>query len=217
MLYGGVCFITDSRFRHYTVEETVKMVLDAGIQWIQYREKNLTRREIFYQAERLKRITDDYNAILIINDHADIALSVDAQGVHLGQDDLPLKEARKVMGNRIIGISTHNLKEAEDAQQDGADYIGFGPIFPTTTKENADIPKGPERLKEIAGRITIPVVAIGGIKLERLEDMFSAGASAVAVASAILASESPYTKAKEFVRIIKKTKGRRNCLKDEKI
>ncbi len=207
MLYGGICFITDSRFRQYMVEETVRMVLDAGIAWIQYREKELTRKEIYYQAEKLRRITEEYRAILIINDHADIALSVDAQGVHLGQEDLPLKEARKIMGPRIIGISTHNKAEALEAQKGGADYIGFGPIYPTTTKEDAHVPKGISGLSEIRQVINIPVVAIGGIRPENLEDIFQAGASAVAVASAILDSDDPYARAVEFVRIIERIKG----------
>ncbi len=206
MLYGGICFITDSRFRQYTVEETVRMVLDAGVKWIQYREKHLTRKEIYYQAERLRKITEEYRAILIINDHADIAFFVDADGVHLGQDDLPLNEGRKVMGSRIIGISTHNIDEAKKAEYDMADYIGYGPIYPTSTKEDADIPKGISGLQMITGTVNLPVVAIGGIKLESLEEIFMAGAAAVAVASAILGAESPYNKAREFVKIIERLK-----------
>ncbi|NOY65585.1 MAG: thiamine phosphate synthase [Nitrospirae bacterium] len=206
MLYGGICFITDSRFTQYAVEETVRMVLDAGIKWVQYREKYLTRKEIYYQAERLRRITEEYRAILIINDYADIALSVDADGVHLGQEDLPLYEGRKVMGPRIIGISTHNMDEAKRAEYGSADYIGYGPIYPTATKEDADIPKGTAGLQVITDNVNIPVVAIGGIKLESLEEIFKAGAAAVAVASAILRAEDPHNKAREFVKIIERLK-----------
>lgn len=206
MLYGGICFITDSRFQRYTIEETVRMVLDAGIKWIQYREKRLTRKEIYYQAERLRRITEEYKSILIINDHADIALSVDADGVHLGQEDLPLYEGRKIMGSRIIGISTHNMCEAKKAEYGMADYIGYGPIYSTSTKEDADIPKGTSGLQMITGNVNIPVVAIGGIKLESLGEIFMAGASAVAVASAILRAEDPHNKAREFVKIIERLK-----------
>ncbi len=201
MLFGGICFITERTISPLSVEEQVKMVLDAGIGWIQYREKELSRRDIFFQAERLKRLAEGYNAIFIVNDHPDIALAVDSDGVHLGQDDFPLKEAKKIMGTKIVGISTHDLRQARDAELDGAGYIGFGPMFQTSTKD-AGSPKGLEYLGEVAESVNIPVVAIGGINLDNLRDVLRAGASAVAVASGILKGDDIYRKAKEFVRII---------------
>lgn len=181
----GLYFVTDRQVRGMTSEEMTMIVLKAGAGWIQYREKGKNRREIFDEALRLRKLTREYGAAFIVNDHADIALAVDADGVHLGQDDLPLREAREFMGKRIIGISTHSLTEALDAVSRGADYIGFGPVFHTTTKDAGE-PRGTEMLKEIKRHAAIPVVAIGGITIENLPQVLKAGADGVAVASAIL-------------------------------
>jgi thiamine-phosphate pyrophosphorylase len=179
-----ICFITDrSLFRD--LDRIVSLVLDSGIRWIQYREKIAERAFIFEEAMRLKEITHRYNAFLTINDHPDIAVAVDAEGLHLGQEDLPIKEARRVAGKRIIGVSTHSISEAVNAEREGADYIGFGPIFMTSTKD-AGPPKGLDMLREIKKNVKIPVVAIGGIKAENLAYVFEAGADAVAVASGLI-------------------------------
>jgi thiamine-phosphate diphosphorylase len=147
-------------------------------------------------------IAKKFDATLIVNDHPDIALAADADGVHLGQDDLPVKEARKIMGkNRIIGISTHTVEQARDADRDGADYIGFGPVFHTTTKD-AGRPKGIEMLREIKRQVRIPVVAIGGITTENIRPVLEAGADAVAVASAMLRGDIEEN-TKRFLEIIK--------------
>ena len=205
MYSGGLCFITDrksceprttgSRPWLSTVrgkllcEDVVLKVLRAGVRWVQYREKERPRREIYEESVRLRRLTADFNAVFIVNDYTDIALSTNADGVHLGQDDLPLKEARKIIGkDRIIGISTHSLEQAVEAERDGADYIGFGPVFHTVTKD-AGIPKGTEMLQEIKRNVHIPVVAIGGINLENIRSVLDTGIDAVAVASAILSGE----------------------------
>ncbi|NOZ25290.1 MAG: thiamine phosphate synthase [Nitrospirae bacterium] len=201
MLNGGICFITDSRLSVLGVEDTVRIVLDAGVRWIQYREKTLSRRDLFLQAERLRTLTQEYRAVLTINDHADIALAVDADGVHLGQDDLPLTAARKIMGEKDVGISTHDIEQALEAWRNGADYIGFGPVFETSTKE-AGTPRGLSLLRETASSIDIPVVAIGGINLENLREVLRHGAAAVAVASGILESSDLYSTARNFVNIV---------------
>lgn len=185
---GGLCFITDRKISAFTPEEMVAAALKAGAGWIQYREKEKTRREIYLEALKLRELTREFGAVFVVNDHADIAVAVDADGVHLGQDDLPMKEARGIMGKRIIGMSTHSVAEAVDAESAGADYIGFGPVFPTTTKDAGD-PKGVSMLGEIRRHVRIPVVAIGGITLENLARVRDAGADAVAVASAILRGE----------------------------
>jgi thiamine-phosphate pyrophosphorylase len=182
---GGLCFITHGKITALTPEEMAMAALRAGAGWIQYREKEKTRREIYLKSLRLRELTREFGAAFIVNDHADIALAVGADGVHLGQDDLPLGEARGLMGNRIIGISTHSLAEALEAERGGADYIGFGPVFLTATKD-AGGPKGVDALKEIKKHVGVPVVAIGGITLESLPRVLDAGADAVAVASAIL-------------------------------
>jgi thiamine-phosphate pyrophosphorylase len=178
----------------------VRLVLEAGVTFVQYREKDRTRREIYEEAVRLRELTRLFNAVLIINDHADIALAVEADGVHLGQDDLPLREARKIMGDRIIGISTHSLDQAKDAEAGGADYIGFGPVFHTTTKD-AGAPKGVDIIRVIKQNVNIPVVAIGGIGPENLSSVLNSGADAVAVATAVCRGDISQN-AKELVRII---------------
>jgi thiamine-phosphate pyrophosphorylase len=183
---GGICFVTDRESCGLTCLEMVHIALVAGIKCIQFRDKQRSRLGFYRMATRLRRLTWDYGAYCIINDHADIAASVDADGVHLGQKDLPVSEARKIMGKgKIIGVSTHSLAEAVKAEEDGADYIGFGPVFPTATKDAGD-PKGTGILGSIREKVNLPVVAIGGICLESMEEVFSSGADAVAAASAIL-------------------------------
>lgn len=186
MYLGGLCFITDQKVSVLSYEDMTRRVLTSGARWVQFREKEKSKRKIYGEAIRLRRLTTDYNAVLIINDFPDIALCVDAEGVHLGQDDLPLKEARKIIGrDRIIGISTHSLEQAIEAEKNGADYIGFGPVFPTSTKD-AGKPKGIEMLREVKSHVRIPVVAIGGINLKNVMSVLHTGVDAIAVASAIL-------------------------------
>jgi thiamine-phosphate pyrophosphorylase len=177
--------IADSKVSDKTPEEMTRAALMAGALWIQYREKEKSRKHIYKEARKLRQLTSSYGATFIVNDHADIALAGDADGVHLGQSDLPLREARMIMKEKIIGISTHSAAEALDAAAAGADYIGFGPMFLTRTKEAGE-PKGLEMLRKIRGDVHIPIVAIGGISRNTVEALFAAGADAVAVASAIL-------------------------------
>jgi len=185
---SGLYLIVDESVCNRTPEEITLAALKAGVRWFQYREKRHARARIFEVALKLRRLTADFGAVFIINDHADIAVAVDADGVHLGQEDLPLAEARKVVGDRIIGISTHSLEEAREASEKGADYIGFGPVFPTKTKDAGE-PKGLEMLARISQAVPIPVVAIGGISKERLKPVLGMGAAAAAVASAILVGD----------------------------
>ncbi|MBI5075939.1 MAG: thiamine phosphate synthase [Nitrospirae bacterium] len=205
MYQRGICFITDRTCSQLPVIDMVKRVLDGGITFIQYREKQMARREIYAEALKLRALTLSYNAVFIINDHADIALAVEADGVHLGQDDLPLQEARKIMGRRIIGISTHSMEQAQSAEAGGADYIGFGPIFHTSTKD-AGAPKGVDILTAIKQNCSIPVVAIGGISIDTVADVMHAGAAAVAVATAICRGDITQN-AKRFCGIIQKNAG----------
>jgi len=184
MYLNGICFITDLKHTDLPLFDMVTVVLRAGVKCIQYREKDLSRREIYGNAVILRRLTGIFKAAFIINDHADIALAVDADGVHLGQDDLPLKEAREIMGSKIVGISTHNLAQAREAEGGGADYIGFGPVFQTITKY-AGTPKGVDNIRIIKENVTIPLVAIGGISLDNIASVINAGADAVAVATAV--------------------------------
>jgi thiamine-phosphate pyrophosphorylase len=186
---GGVCLVTDRNSCTLTCLEMARIALQTGIGWIQYRDKERSRKEVYGTALALRKLTREHRASLVINDHADIAAAVDADGVHLGQHDLPVKEARRIMGRgKIIGVSTHGLAEALRAEAEGADYIGFGPVFPTRTKD-AGFPKGTARLERVRARVCIPVVAIGGICAENVEGVLSSGARAVAVASALLTGD----------------------------
>lgn len=186
MYLNGLCFITGRKGSCLTLKEIVTVVLSSGVKWIQYREKDKSRRDIYREALMLRELTDKFGASFIVNDYTDIALVVNADGVHLGQKDLPLKEARKILGKeKIIGASTHSIEEAIAAETGGADYIGLGPVFHTATKD-AGKPKGIAALREIKKLIKIPVVAIGGINTENLESVIDSGADAAAVSSGIL-------------------------------
>ena len=186
MYLGGLCFITDHKVCGLSYEGMVRLVLESGVQWVQYRDKEGSRRDIYRNALNLRSITRDHNAVFIVNDHTDIALAVDADGVHLGRDDLPAQKAREILGkDRLIGVSTHTIEQAVDAEASGADYIGFGPIFRTETKD-AGSPKGITMLHQLRSQIHIPIVAIGGINLDNVRSVLAAGVDAVAVASAIL-------------------------------
>lgn len=189
MYLGGICFITDRRSCGLDWVDMTKEVLDAGVKWVQYRDKESDRYTLFETATRLRELTRQAGACFVMNDYPDIAAAVGADGVHLGQEDMPLAEARRVLGKgKVIGISTHSIEEALEAERAGADYIGFGPIFTTDTKD-AGSPKGTDLLVLVRQKVSIPVVAIGGITPDGLPIVMKAGAQAVAVASAILSGE----------------------------
>lgn len=189
MYLGGICFITDRKSCGMDWLVMTSEVLRAGVKWVQYRDKESDRCCLFETAVELRELTRKSGAFFIMNDHPDIAAAVDADGVHLGQDDMPVAEARKVLGSeKVIGISTHSIAEAVEAERDGADYVGFGPVFSTGTKD-AGKPIGTDMLARVRSEVNIPVVAIGGITAGELPRVVSAGAQAVAVASGILQGE----------------------------
>ena len=184
--YPPLYLITDTRISGLSHIQIVRRAIDAGIRTIQMREKHLSKKDMYKAAISIRDITLKRNALFIVNDYVDLALAVNADGVHLGQDDMSVKEARKIMGKRkLIGISTHSLDQANKAQDGGADYIGFGPIFHTATKD-AGTPKGENALRQIREHIDIPIVAIGGISWENVNNILNAGADAAAIASGIL-------------------------------
>ena len=159
----------------------------GGVRLLQLRVKQQPTRDFVALATEVQRICRRYQCTLIINDRVDIALAVEADGVHLGQDDLPLAAARKIVGReKIIGVSTHTVQQALIAEQEGADYIGFGPLFGTTTKATGYTARGLEQLQEIRRQVRIPIVAIGGITAERAPAVLQAGADAVALISDIV-------------------------------
>lgn len=191
MKIKGLYAIIDNSIRpDLSNGEIAKKVLAGGAKIVQLRGKGLSSKELLADAREIRDLTKKAGAAFIVNDRADIALLSDADGVHLGQDDLPVSEARKILGaGKLIGISTHNIEQAMKAEQEGADYIGFGPVFGTTTKADAEEAKGLQALREIKNNVKIPVVAIGGINPENTANVISAGADAVAVISAIVKAD----------------------------
>lgn len=170
-----------------TVEESVERAVQGGCSIVQLREKEASSLELFRLAERVKRVTDKYGVPLIINDRLDICQAVDAAGVHLGQSDLPCAEARKILGaDKIIGVSAATPEEAAKAQADGADYLGVGAVFPTTTKTNTR-KVTPEVIRGIRQAVTIPFVVIGGVNAENITRLYGLGIDGAAVISAVIA------------------------------
>lgn len=167
------------------VEEAIK----GGVTLVQLREKDITTQDFYKTAVEIKKVTDKYNVPLIINDRMDIALAVNAAGLHVGQDDMPCHIARKLLGNdRILGVSARTLEEAIKAEKDGADYIGVGAVFPTSTKGDAKA-VSIELLKKIKESVSIPVVAIGGINEKNASLLKPANIDGISVISGILGKE----------------------------
>jgi thiamine-phosphate pyrophosphorylase len=182
--------ITDVRLSGLTHAEQVRRLAEGGARMVQLREKKASPREFYEAAVEAVRVARTLDVKIIINDRIDIALAVGADGVHLGQDDLPVEEARRLIGpDKIIGFSTHNLKQALGADLLAADYIAIGPVFGTSTKENPDPATGLEMVREVKRQIAKPLVAIGGITLERARSVFDAGADSLAVISDLYSTE----------------------------
>lgn len=169
------------------IEESLK----GGVSVVQLREKKAETLDFYNLALKVKEITQKYNVPLIINDRIDIALAIDADGVHVGQSDMPAKTARSMIGeDKILGVSAANIKEAKKAQRDSADYIGVGAVYPTNTKDDAtSVPK--KELKEIVKSVDIPVVAIGGITPENAHELNDCEIDGLSVVSAIMEAKNP--------------------------
>jgi len=184
----GYYFITDSGLSCAGNISDVKQAEACSVCAVQYRNKKAETREMYEEAVRLREICR--NVLFLINDRIDIALAVDADGVHLGQSDMPYSAARKMLGpEKIIGITVHNLAEALDAQRSGADYLGVSPIFQTATKHDAGKPAGIALIEEIRARVDIPLIAIGGINLANAPEVVSAGADGLCAISAVVAKK----------------------------
>ena len=172
--------------------ESIEKAINGGVKIIQLRMKNAARKEFLEMALKVKKICEG-KALFIINDDVSIAAEIDADGVHLGQGDMKISDARKRLKNKIIGLSAHNKEEAIQAEKDGADYIGCGAMFPTETKNDVT-PLALSELREICRVVTIPVVAIGGISLDNMSCLKDSGIDGIAVSSALFKGD-----AKEFV------------------
>jgi thiamine-phosphate pyrophosphorylase len=183
--------------------EIARVLLAAGVRLIQYRHKRATSRELLRAASEIARQTHNASAIFIVNDRADVASALVAHGVHLGQDDLPVDLARRVLRpGQWIGYSTHNLDQVKEADRTSADYIAFGPVFPTRSKENPDPVVGLEGLKRARQATRKPLVAIGGITLTNARSAIEAGADSVAVISDLLRAPDVGQRAREFLRVL---------------
>jgi len=179
--------------------EKVETACRSGVTIIQLREKNLTTNQYYHLAKQVKEITDAYQVPLIIDDRLDICLAVDAAGLHIGDDELPVSVARQVLGpEKILGVTAKTVKRALEAEESGADYLGTGAIFPTTTKENAPITLI-STLKTICQRVAIPVVAIGGLTSENIDQLIGTGIAGVAVVRDLMQAEDIESKTQAFL------------------
>jgi thiamine-phosphate pyrophosphorylase len=182
----GYYFITDTKLSCKGNASDVKSALACGVKVVQYRNKFASSKELYEEALKLKFICEGAG-LFLINDRVDIALAVNADGVHLGNDDLPYALARKCLGkNKIIGLTVHSLKEAKAAQAEGADYIGISPIFRTQTKKDAGRPAGINLIRAIREEVSIPIVAIGGIDLSNAAQVIAVGADCICAISAVV-------------------------------
>lgn len=179
--------------------EKVETACRSGVTIVQLREKNLTTNQYYQLAKQVKEITDAYQVPLIIDDRLDVCLAVDAAGLHIGDDELPVSVARKVLGpEKILGVTAKTVKRALEAEEGGADYLGTGAIFPTTTKENAPITLI-STLKTICQRVAIPVVAIGGLTSENINQLIGTGIAGVAVVRDLMQAEDIEAKTQAFL------------------
>ncbi len=184
--------ITDRNQCKHPLLKTIESALKGGVKTVQLREKGLATRDIYSLACELRNITSDFKANFIINDRVDIALAVEADGVHLGWQSLPFPVVRGLVGSeRLIGVSTHNRQEALQAQSSGADYIAFGPVFDTPSKAGLLNPTGVEAIQRLKKEIHIPIVALGGINERNVEAVLDGGAYGIAVISSIMQADNP--------------------------
>ena len=198
--------ITDRRWGKSHLE-VARAAIEGGATAIQLRDKEATTRELIEAGLALRELTRERGVAFIVNDRVDVALAVEADGVHVGQDDMPAKLARKLVGpDKIVGVSASTVEEALQAETDGADYISASPVFSTPTKPDAAPPTGLEGLRAIVEAVRIPVVAIGGINESNVEEVIRAGAAGVAVISAVVGAPDIAAAARRLRQRIEKTR-----------
>ena len=190
---GKLHILTDtvlqSRFSHM---EITRLAIAGGADTIQYRQKSGATREMIEIARNMKRLCSEAGVTFIVNDRLDVAIAAEADGVHLGQDDFPIPMARELLGeSRIIGGSAATLDEAQKCLSEGADYVGFGPVYPTSSKDDAGPVSGIDILKQVVEIIPLPIIAIGGVGAENIPDVMRAGARGIAVISAVCCQDDP--------------------------
>lgn len=186
----------------------MEAALCGGARAFQLREKDLAPRDLLPLAQEMRQLTQAYEARLLINDRIDVALAVDADGVHLTTSSLPVSVARRLLGpERLLGVSTHSLAEAQAAAEGGADFVVFGPVFFTPSKAPYGQPVGLEALRAVCAAVALPILAIGGIKKVNLDQVVAAGADGIAVISAVIAADDPTAAAQELLAALRSRKG----------
>jgi thiamine-phosphate pyrophosphorylase len=197
-----VYLITDRKQTKVPLPEAIRLALQGGMRAIQLREKDLPVRELLALAQGLRSLTKEYGAKLFINDRVDVAVAVNADGVHLGHQSMPPEAVRRIVGNRmLIGVSTHTIEEAKAAETGGADFITFGPVFFTPSKSKLGNPVGLEYLKEAKKTVKIPLFGLGGIKSGNAMDVFSSGADGVAMISEIFKADDIQRAAEDIISV----------------
>ena len=203
---GKLHILTDtvlqSRFSHM---EITRLAIAGGADTIQYRQKSGSTREMIEIARNMKRLCSEADVTFIVNDRLDVAIAAEADGVHLGQDDFPIPMARELLGeSRIIGGSAATLDEARKCLSEGADYVGFGPVYPTSSKDDAGPVSGIDILKQVVEIIPLPIIAIGGVGAENIPDVMRAGARGIAVISAVCCQDDPEKATKSLYQALNK-------------
>ena len=205
---GVLHIITDTTLQsRFTHAELAELAIQGGADTVQFRQKQGTTRELVATAQAMQSVCDAHKVPLIVNDRADIALAVGATGTHFGQDDMPVSIGRRILpAETIIGASARTEEKILEAITEGADYIGFGPIYGTTSKADAETAKGLERLRRMCDIAACPVIAIGGIGIETAGDVIRAGAHGIAVISAVCAHPEPQTATQALLNEIQAAK-----------
>jgi thiamine-phosphate pyrophosphorylase len=199
--------ITDRTKTRLPLAQAVRLALQGGVRAIQLRERDLPTRELLALARELRAATAEFRAKLFINDRVDVAVSVDADGVHLGHQSMPPQAVRKIVGSRMqIGVSTHDPEEAKSAQDGGADFITYGPIYATPSKAGLGDPVGPESINGVVKTVGIPVFGLGGIKNGNIDKVLRNGAFGVSMISEIFASDDIEGKSREIIALVEKAR-----------
>lgn len=201
---GKFCVITDTVIQNkYSHEEIAKLAIKGGADMIQFRDKSMPTSEMIETAVNIRKLCNKNYVLFIVNDRVDIAMLSNADGVHLGKEDISIKDARKLLGkNKLIGGTAHSLSEAIKAEREGADYIGFGHIFPTYSKIKKTKPKGIELLSKVCKVVKVPVIAIGGINILNVKEVMSTGVHGIAVIGGVIKTKEPVKSARGIRKII---------------
>jgi thiamine-phosphate pyrophosphorylase len=201
---GKLHILTDVQLQsRYSHAELTRLALTGGADTIQLRQKTGSTREMIEIAQQMKRLCEESGVVFVVNDRVDVALASGADGVHLGQDDFPIALARELLGQEsIIGGSAGSVEEARKCVSEGADYVGFGPVYPTTSKEDAGPAGGLGLLQQVVQAIPLPVIAIGGVDEENTHNVMQAGAHGIAVISAVCCQENPEQATRALSQVI---------------